>query len=383
MKYIIFINNIIMSDLYGIRSEISMGNMHSQSVLNANQLHRDMYKGAMKDYKTDVKGVQSEYNQNITEDKGKDYVGQKVEEGSDALSLGDAVKNVKQMTTKIDASSPEGVEAVGKGSERLTSSIASVSPEASKIVGQVTSAKDLARASLKASVIPSDVPMMFHDIDAVINFKKPNISISERTANPLAEAVARNVPTATTTATDVASGVAKPTSVATSGANDIVDATKIATSGTKDASLLSKGAGALGDLGSGLAVAGGVLDAGEDVKDMFESGGKHIIDGNNGLQKASNISGMLSGGLEATGLALDTTGALAPLGLALNVAGALVGGASAIFGHFGDKEDEQNQARAKASAVSQVKKPVTPTSQAVNTGGATETYSSRQQVSVR
>ena len=62
----------------------------------------------------------------------------------------------------------------------------------------------------------------------------------------------------------------------------------------------------------------GLADGIEDL-----SAGKIV--GNNTAERVSNVAGMVSGGLEAVGTALDLTGVGAPVGVALNLIGGLAG----------------------------------------------------------
>lgn len=92
--------------------------------------------------------------------------------------------------------------------------------------------------------------------------------------------------------------------------------------------------GKLGIASTGLSVGLGVLDAVDDL----ESG---KIEGNNAAERVSNVAGMVSGGLEAVGTALDLTGVGAPVGVALNLLGGLAGLASGVSDIVGEEEEKE------------------------------------------
>ena len=92
--------------------------------------------------------------------------------------------------------------------------------------------------------------------------------------------------------------------------------------------------GKLGIASTGLSVGLGVLDAVDDL----ESG---KIEGNNAAERVSNVAGMVSGGLEAVGTALDLTGVGAPVGVALNLLGGLAGLAGGVSDIVGEEEEKE------------------------------------------
>jgi hypothetical protein len=92
--------------------------------------------------------------------------------------------------------------------------------------------------------------------------------------------------------------------------------------------------GKLGIASTGLSVGLGVLDAVDDL----ESG---KIEGNNAAERVSNVAGMVSGGLEAVGTALDLTGVGAPVGVALNLLGGLAGLAGGVSDIIGEEEEKE------------------------------------------
>ncbi len=98
--------------------------------------------------------------------------------------------------------------------------------------------------------------------------------------------------------------------------------------------------GKLGIASTGLSVGMGLLDGIQDL----ESG---KIEGNNTAERVSNVAGIVSGGLEAAGTALDLTGFGAPVGVALNLAGGLAGLVSGVSDAVG--EVQENQAATKTA----------------------------------
>jgi len=98
--------------------------------------------------------------------------------------------------------------------------------------------------------------------------------------------------------------------------------------------------GKLGIASTGLSVGMGLLDGIQDIE-------AHKIEGNNTAERVANVAGILSGGLEAAGTALDLTGIGAPLGVALNLAGGLAGLVSGVSDAVG--EVQENQAATKTA----------------------------------
>jgi len=91
--------------------------------------------------------------------------------------------------------------------------------------------------------------------------------------------------------------------------------------------------GKLGIASTGLTVGMGVLDAVDDL-----NAGK--IEGNNTAERVSNVAGMVSGGLEAVGTALDLTGVGAPVGVALNLLGGIAGAVSGVSDIVGEEQEK-------------------------------------------
>lgn len=114
----------------------------------------------------------------------------------------------------------------------------------------------------------------------------------------------------------------------------------------KVADVSSKATGAL-DLGlRGLNVVSGGIDIAEDIKKGGVAG-KDIAD------KISNVSGGISGGLEAVGLGMDATGIGAAIGVPLQLLGAAAGATSLVSGIIGDFSKEKGDKAAVKSAQGQ------------------------------
>jgi len=97
--------------------------------------------------------------------------------------------------------------------------------------------------------------------------------------------------------------------------------------------------GKLGIASTGLSIGLGLMDAVDDIS-------SHKIEGKNSAEKVSNVAGMVSGGLEAVGTALDLTGVGAPVGVALNLLGGLaglVGGGSDLIGENEERDKAVKQ----------------------------------------
>lgn len=293
-----------MSDLYGIGSEISMGNMADQNILERNREIEALNISRKKEYGDKIKSITSDFNQKVNLDKGEFNTAKKTEEATGvagALKTGkDAVKFV-QNKRKVLQQANEMLEG------RTPQTLRALPPDETNVI-QEDFGRSLGMEG--QSVVPARIGTAGNPV--------------------LASEVG-----------DAVSDVGK-----TTGA-------------------LSKSVDILGKAGAGLSVATGLLDAGKDVVSAVE--GKGVLAGDNNLEKASNVAGMISGGLEATGLAMDTTGALAPLGIALNVAGGVAGAVSGALDYFGEKKDEKKQAQAKATAISKVAKPTPQRQVAIDT----------------
>ena len=105
----------------------------------------------------------------------------------------------------------------------------------------------------------------------------------------------------------------------------------------------AKSLGKLGGLSTGLTIGAGALDAFNDIET-----GK--IQGNNTAEKVGNVAGMVSGGLEALGTAMDLTGIGAPAGIALN----LLGGLTSLAGAGADIVGQEQEAKTAKARVQQV-----------------------------
>ena len=129
--------------------------------------------------------------------------------------------------------------------------------------------------------------------------------------------------------------VAKPTSSSTP-AQTIEEATeKGVTAEGKGDSVMAKLTGGASGIGTALSVAGGVMDLTQDLQ-------QHKIAGNNWEEKASNVSGMVAGGIDAVSEAIPL---LAPLG-------ALAGVFSAVTESIGLAKEKENQIKSAKANVS-------------------------------
>jgi len=128
----------------------------------------------------------------------------------------------------------------------------------------------------------------------------------------------------------------------TSGAellNSAKDYLKAGVSVGKSVGEKASSIGKLGIASTGLTIGLGLMDAVDDIS-------SHKIEGNNSAERVSNVAGMVSGGLEAVGTALDLTGVGAPVGVALNLLGGvagLVGGASELIGESQERKQSVQQ----------------------------------------
>tara|TARA_R100000406_G_scaffold93569_1_gene83958 strand:+ start:1085 stop:1930 length:846 start_codon:yes stop_codon:yes gene_type:complete len=123
-----------------------------------------------------------------------------------------------------------------------------------------------------------------------------------------------------------------------------------------------KSLGKLGGLATGLTIGSGVLDAVDDIET-----GKIV--GNNTAEKVGNVAGIVSGGLETIGTALDLTGVGAPVGVALN----LLGGLTSLVGAGADIVGEEEEKTSAEQKVKQVvsQQPQLEKQQAIQVGGET------------
>ncbi len=309
-----------MSEIYGIRDAISQGNSYNENIYNTNRDIRELNISRNNEYKNKVNSITKNFKGNLAQDQAKDKLGTLESKVGGGLEAGKLLKTGKDMVRKVPAQLPEA--SVVEDSFK--------SPEISQALNR-----------------PSEVGYSvqdFHRADA-----EKIVSRSGMSEQPVVQA----------------------TEVADAGG----EAGEIASGGGKVMGILDKA----GKLGGGLAVAGGLLDAGEDIKSELE--GKGAIAGKNNLEKAGNVSSMISGGLEGVGLAMDSTGALAPVGLALNVAGAVAGGLGGLFDYLGGKEEKKKAPQQLKKQVSQVSKPAPMRQEALQTQQATPTASvNRSQV---
>lgn len=128
----------------------------------------------------------------------------------------------------------------------------------------------------------------------------------------------------------------------TVGSDLIKSATDYLKTGVSVGKSVGEKASSIGKLGiasTGLSIGLGLMDAVDDIS-------SHKIEGKNSAEKVSNVAGMVSGGLEAVGTALDLTGVGAPVGVALNLLGGLaglVGGGSDLIGENEERDKAVKQ----------------------------------------
>jgi len=141
-----------------------------------------------------------------------------------------------------------------------------------------------------------------------------------------------------------------------------VDFLKGATSKGETIAERGKSLGKLGGLATGLTIGAGALDAYDDIET-----GKIV--GNNTAEKVGNVAGMISGGLEGLGTALDLTGVGAPAGVALN----LLGGLTSLVGAGADIVGEEEEKTSAQDKVKQVvsQQPQLAQQEAIKVGGDT------------
>ena len=141
-----------------------------------------------------------------------------------------------------------------------------------------------------------------------------------------------------------------------------VDFLKGATSKGETIAERGKSLGKLGGLATGLTIGAGALDTYNDIET-----GKIV--GKNTAEKVGNVAGIVSGGLEGLGTALDLTGVGAPVGVALN----LLGGLTSLAGAGADIVGEEEEKKSAQDKVKQVvsQQPQLAQQEAIKVGGDT------------
>jgi hypothetical protein len=141
-----------------------------------------------------------------------------------------------------------------------------------------------------------------------------------------------------------------------------VDFLKGATSKGETIAERGKSLGKLGGLATGLTIGAGALDTYNDIET-----GKIV--GKNTAEKVGNVAGIVSGGLEGLGTALDLTGVGAPVGVALNLLGGLTSLAGAGADIVGEEEEKTSAQDKVKQVVSQ--QPQLAQQEAIKVGGDT------------
>lgn len=310
-----------MSEIYGIKDAIAQGNTYNEDIFNTNRDIRELNVSRNEEYKGKVNSITKNFKNNLAQDQAKDKLGTLEAKAGGVLEAGKLLKTGKDMVSKVEAPIRQA---------------------------QVVDQPEFKTAEISQALNrPSEVGYSVQDFD-------PQDAQKITRASGLPE-----------------QPVVQATEVADAGG----EAGELASGGSKVMGILDKA----GKLGGGLAVAGGLLDAGEDIASAVE--GKGAIAGKNNLEKAGNVSSMISGGLEGVGLAMDSTGALAPVGLALNVAGAVAGGVGGLLDYLGGKKEKRQAPQQLKKQVSQVTKPQPIRQEALTTAQTDPTASvNRSQV---
>jgi len=283
----------------GFESELSMGNHANDSILALNKNIIQRNRNARNKHMTNISDAKSQVsalgtsNANLTT-VGETVLGQTAGKGKDIEAGVKAIGSIpKAFGVAMDVTDKYAVGGVNKAVDTVSSGIARLSRTA-------TSPPFIKTAD---SLFQSDKELVASDPN--------NLSAGMR----LARASARGTSLSSDVGSFLKSGTSVGETIAERGAS----------------------VGKLGLAGAGLSVGLGLMDAVGDI-----DSGK--IEGNNSAERVSNVAGMVSGGLEAVGTALDLTGVGAPVGVALNILGGLaglVGGGAEIVGE--DEEKKQAQ----------------------------------------
>jgi len=282
---------------YGLNSAISLGNQSNRDILEMNKSVRAQNKDLITRHQNDLVKSRAQVN-NLDTDEGKTLAeavgGQVASKGKDIQVL----PRVAGALSDVGGAAMGGVEKYGIGG--LDAGVQAISNQVPKLFGQTSMAtqgsssfgdlfksdKELARGGdMGASLRLASAENRGAGIKELGDFLKSNVSVGKSV-------------------------------------------------GEKAASV-----GKLGLASTGLSVGLGAMDAIDDI----ESG---KIEGKNSAERVANVAGMVSGGLEGLGTALDLTGVGAPVGVALNLLGGvagLVGGAEDLYGESEEKKQAVKQ----------------------------------------
>jgi len=288
---------------YGFGSQISLGNQSNRNILEANKEIRSQNKDLITRHQNDLVKARAQVDK-LDTDEGKTMV---EAVGSQVASKG---KDIQVLPRVVGALSDVGGATIGATEKYviggLNAGMDTINRQVPKLFGQTPMATG--EASSFGNLLKSDTELA----------KGGDLGASLRIAN----AEGRGA-----------------------GIRELGDFLKSNVSVGKDIGEKASSIGKLGIASTGLSIGLGIMDAVDDIQS-----GK--IEGNNSAEKVSNVAGMVSGGLEAVGTALDLTGVGAPVGVALNLLGGiagLVGGASELIG----ESEERKQAKQQVQAVQQ------------------------------
>jgi hypothetical protein len=285
---------------YGYNDVQSQGNIHNENVLRTNEVIRRNNLDRLKQRQQDItKEAQSQSNLEGAQLKGlaETIGGQVASKGKDIQVL----PKVAGALPDIAGATARGVEKYGLGGMDAVSN--SVSKQVPRLFGQTAMATTGDNSGF-STLFKSDEDLA----------KGGDLKASMR----------------------VASGEG--------GGQGLKDLGDFLKDNVSTGESIGEKAGSIGKLGlasTGLSVGMGLMDAVDDL----ESG---KIQGNNSAERVSNVAGMVSGGLEAAGTALDLTGVGAPLGVALNLLGGIAGAVSGVSEIAGE-EEEKSQSEKKQS----------------------------------
>tara|TARA_R100001594_G_scaffold150666_1_gene213297 strand:+ start:4229 stop:5182 length:954 start_codon:yes stop_codon:yes gene_type:complete len=281
---------------YGFNSVLSMGNQHNENILRTNELIRQSNAARLKQRQQDItKEKNSQSNLEGEEVKGlaETIGGQVASKGKDI-----------QVLPKVAGALPDIAGATLRGTEKygiggVDAVVNSVSKQVPRLFGEKAMATTGDNSTF-GNLLKSDEELA----------KGGDLKASMRLAS--------------------GEGAGK-------GIKDLGDFLKSNVSVGENIGEKASSIGKLGIASTGLSVGLGALDAIDDL----ESG---KIEGNNAAERVANVAGMVSGGLEAAGTALDLTGVGAPVGVALNLLGGLAGLAGGVSDIIGEEEEKQKSA---------------------------------------
>ena len=288
---------------YGFGSQISLGNQSNRNILEANKEIRAQNKDLITRHQNDLVKARAQVDK-LDTDEGK-TIAEAV--GGQIASKG---KDIQVLPRVAGALSDVGGATLGATEKYviggLDAGMDAINRQVPKLFGQTP--MDTGEASSFSNILKSDTELA----------KGGDLGASLRLAN------AEN---------------------RGAGIRELGDFLKSNVTAGEDVAKKLGSVSKIGLASTGLSVGLGVMDAVDDIKS-----GK--IQGKNTAERIGNVAGMVSGGLEGLGTALDLTGVGAPVGVALNLLGGiagLVGGAEELYG----ESEEKKQAKQQVQAVQQ------------------------------